>query len=61
MKKVLIIIVSLTVLIGVGYFLFNSLDKENGDNRPIYFIPSDAAYIIETETPIEAWKSLIFM
>lgn len=58
MKKIIIIISSLLLLLGVGYYFLSNLDKENGINRPIYFIPSDAAYVIETETPIEAWKSL---
>ena len=58
MKTKVIFIVSGILLIGLGLFTYSKLNTGNGSTRPIYFVPNNAAYIIETSEPISAWKKV---
>ena len=58
-KRIIISTIVLVILVLVGgLFLHRIINKENGGTRPIYFVPSDAIYIVETNEPINAWNSI---
>lgn len=58
MKKALIIASSVLIPLLLAGFFYFKLSKENGAIQPIYFVPSDAVYVIETDEPTEAWKKI---
>ena len=57
MKKKLFITSIVLLILGVGgYQAYNLYWKPDNFRRQIYLIPSDAMFIVETESPVGNWK-----
>ena len=54
-KKIILFIILLLLGVG-GYQVYNLYWKPDNFRRQIYLIPSDAMFIIETESPVTNWK-----
>lgn len=58
MKKVLRILIILILLAGVVYVAITYFFKPTSDFQSIYLVPANAAFIIESDDPIDAWQTI---
>lgn len=58
-KKRILVLVTVAMLLGtVGYGAYSVLVSPTKTLKPIYVIPSDAIFFMETEEPISTWEEI---
>lgn len=57
-KKLFYGLISVLILVGVSYGAYWYFLKPVDSIRPIYLVPKDAIYIVETTEPIENWRQI---
>ncbi len=55
--KSLLLIMMVAVILGFAYLFFISPEEKF---QSIYLVPEDAAYIVETGDPFEAWEKIVY-
>ncbi len=58
MRKLVFVLTALLVLVGICALIYTIYVPSSEGRRPIYMIPPDAVYVIETEDPVENWEDI---
>ncbi len=57
-KKILFWAITIGLVASVGWAVYNFIFDNDQGLKPIYLVPNDAIYIIETEEPVENWETI---
>ncbi len=58
MRKLIFGLTALLLAGGLSFFLYTFYAKHEGGRRPIYLVPNNAVYIIETDDPVKNWEKI---
>ncbi len=56
-KKSILIVAGVALLGGIGYFSYNMWFKKVENIAALSLVPDDAVFIVETDEPVQAWKT----